>query len=116
MKRIYLDFNATTPIHPEVAEAMKPYLSEYFGNPSSSHWFGTTAKMAIEKARGQVARLLNCQTEEIIFTSGGSESNNMAIKGAAFANREKGNHIITSVRSEERRVGKECRSRWSPYH
>jgi len=97
MKRIYLDFNATTPIHPEVAEAMKPYLNEYFGNPSSSHWFGTTAKMAIEKARSQMANLLNCQPEEIIFTSGGTESNNMAIKGVALANREKGNHIIISV-------------------
>jgi len=97
MKMIYLDFNATTPIHPEVADAMRPYLNDYFGNPSSTHWYGTTAKMAIEKARSQVARLLNCQPEEIIFTSGGSESNNMALKGAAFANREKGNHIITSV-------------------
>lgn len=97
MERIYLDYNATTPVHPDVAAAMKPYLEVYFGNPSSSHWFGTTAKLALEKARGEVAKLLNCKNEEIIFTSGGSESNNMAIKGVAFAHKEKGNHIITST-------------------
>ena len=93
---IYLDYNATTPIDPEVAEVMKPFLNVYFGNPSSSHKFGMEAKMAVEKARAQVADLLNCKNEEVVFTSGGSESNNYAIKGAAFANRHKGNHIITS--------------------
>ncbi len=97
MKPIYLDYNATTPLHPEVIEAMRPYLEEHFGNPSSSHWYGVQTKMAVEKARKQVAELLNCDTDEIIFTSGGSESNNYAIKGAAFANRDKGNHIITSA-------------------
>jgi cysteine desulfurase len=96
MKPIYLDYNATTPIDPEVAEAIKPYLEEYFGNPSSSHWYGIRAKKAIEIARSQVADLLGCQPDEIIFTSGGSESNNYAIKGVTFANRIKGNHIITS--------------------
>jgi len=95
-KPIYLDFNATTPIDPEVADAMKPFLFEYFGNPSSSHSYGIQTKSAIEEARKQVAELLNCQQDEVIFTSGGSESNNMAIKGVAFANRGKGNHIITS--------------------
>jgi cysteine desulfurase NifS/selenium donor protein len=97
MRPIYLDYNATTPVDAEVAEAMRPYLEEYFGNPSSSHWYGTQAKKAIEKARKQVANLLNCQPDEVTFTSGGTESNNYAIKGSASANRHKGNHIITST-------------------
>ena len=97
MKPIYLDYNATTPIDPEVAEAMRPYLFEYFGNPSSSHWYGIQTKKAVDEARRQVANLLHCNPEEVVFTSGGSESNNYAIKGTAFANREKGNHIITST-------------------
>ncbi len=97
IKPIYLDYNATTPIDPEVAEAMLPYLNEYFGNPSSSHRFGMQAKRAVEKARNQIAELLDCQTYEIIFTSCGTESNNYALKGAAFINRSKGNHIITST-------------------
>ena len=97
MKPIYLDYNATTPIDPEVAEAMRPYLYEHFGNPSSSHWYGIQTKRAVEEARRQVAALLHCSPEEVVFTSGGSESNNYAIKGTAFANREKGNHIITSA-------------------
>jgi cysteine desulfurase len=91
-----LDYNATTPIDPEVAEAIQPYLLEFFGNPSSSHWYGAQTKKAIESARSQVADLLDCQPDEIIFTSGGSESNNYALKGIAFSNRIKGNHIITS--------------------
>jgi len=97
MKPIYLDYNATTPIDREVAEDMKPYLEEHFGNPSSLHWYGIQAREAIEKARRQVADLLNCKPEEIIFTSGGTESNNFAIKGSAYANKHKGNHIITST-------------------
>ena len=96
MKPIYLDYNATTPIDPEVAEAMSPYLFERFGNPSSSHWYGVQAREAVEKARDQVASLLHCSPNEVVFTGGGSESNNYAIKGAAFANRGKGNHLITS--------------------
>ena len=96
MKPIYLDYNATTPIDPGVAEAMLPFIHEHFGNPSSSHIFGVTAKKAVEKARNQVAQLLHCKLDEVIFTSGGSEANNYAIKGAAFACRQKGNHIITS--------------------
>jgi len=96
MKPIYLDYNATTPIDPEVAEAMSPYLFEHFGNPSSSHWYGVQTKEAVEKARDQLANLLNCSPDEVVFTGGGSESNNYAIKGAAFANRDKGNHLITS--------------------
>ena len=97
MRPVYLDYNATTPIDPEVAEFMKPYLVDFFGNPSSSHWYGIQAKKAIDAARNQVADLLGCQPDEIIFTSGGSESNNYALKGAVFANRMKGNHIITSA-------------------
>ena len=95
-QRIYLDFNASTPIAPEVAEAMRPFLSEHFGNPSSQHWAGIPAKEAVERARQQVAKLLQCSPDEIIFTSGGSESNNHAIKGVFFTLREKGNHIVTT--------------------
>ncbi len=94
---IYLDYNATTPIAPEVAAAMRPYLESYFGNPSSVHAYGVKTKMAVEKARRQVAELINCEPSEIIFTSGGTESNNYAIKGIALANRHRGNHIITSA-------------------
>lgn len=97
MKPIYLDFNATTPIDPEVAEAMRPYLYERFGNPSSGHWYGAEARRAVEVARGQVADLLACTTGEIIFTSGGSESNNMVIQGVARQHRSRGRHIITSA-------------------
>ena len=93
---IYLDYNATTPVLKEVADSMRPFLTDLFGNPSSSHWYGSQTKKAIELARKQVASLLECQAEEIVFTSGGSESNNLAIKGVAFANKAKGNHIITS--------------------
>lgn len=95
-KPIYLDYNATTPHDPEVIAAMRPYLEEHFGNPSSSHWYGVQTKNAVENARRQVASLLNCQPDEIVFTSGGTESNNYAIKGIAFANQDKGNHIITT--------------------
>jgi len=95
-KPIYLDYNATTPIAPEVAEAMLPYLQEHFGNPSSSHWYGVQTKKAVEQARKQVANLLHCEADEIVFTSGGSESNNYAIKGYVFANQERGDHIITT--------------------
>ncbi len=93
---IYLDYNATTPIDPEVAEAMKPYLDIYFGNPSSSHQLGAQTKIAVEKARKQVAEMIGASSSEIIFTSGGTESNNYALKGTAFMNQHKGHHIITS--------------------
>ena len=97
MEPIYLDYNATTPIDPQVANAMMPFLKYQFGNPSSSHWFGIISKKAVLKARKQVADLINCKPEEIVFTSGGTESNNYALRGYAFANHHKGNHIITSV-------------------
>ncbi len=95
-KAIYLDYNATTPVDKRVADAMLPYLYEHFGNPSSSHMFGIEAKKGVERARAQIANMLGCKVDEIIFTSGGSESNNQAIIGTALANREQGNHIITS--------------------
>ena len=94
---IYMDNHATTPIAPEVLEAMMPYLTTHFGNASSTHPFGATAKDAVEKARHQVAELLGCSVEEIIFTSGATESDNLAIRGIAYACSEKGNHIITST-------------------
>jgi len=97
MKPIYLDYNATTPIDPEAAVAMRPCLDEVFGNPSSTHGYGLRAREVVEAARKQVAALLNGRAEEVIFTSGGTESNNHAIKGVAFANRARGNHIITSA-------------------
>lgn len=93
---IYLDYNATTPIAPEVAEEMLPYIQAHFGNPSSSYAIGRFNKEAIEKARMQVANLIAASPEEIIFTSGGTESNNHAIRGAVFANQHKGKHVITS--------------------
>jgi len=96
MEPIYLDYNATTPVDPLVVEAIRPFLDHYFGNPSSVHAYGIQSKNALEAARRQVAALLNAHTDEIIFTSGGTESNNFAIKGAAFARRSSGKHIITS--------------------
>ncbi len=82
---VYLDYNATTPVAPEVADAIEPYLREHFGNPSSSHIYGQRAKLAVEKARGEVATLIGAQPEEIIFTGCATESNNLAILGAARA-------------------------------
>lgn len=96
-KPIYLDHNATTPIDPEVARAMQPFLEQYFGNPSSVHLYGIQTKKAVEEARRQMAALLNCNPDEIVFTSGGTEANNYAIKGAAFQLRDRGNHIITTT-------------------
>ena len=96
MGKIYLDFNASTPIAPEVVESMRPFLAHHYGNPSSLHWASVPAKEAVEHARGQVARLLDCSPGEIVFTSGGTESNNHAIKGAFFAPRRRGDHIITT--------------------
>lgn len=93
---IYLDNSATTKIDEEVLKEMLPYLQENYGNPSSAYRIGRENKAIIENAREQVAKILNADTEEIYFTSGGSESDNMAIKGVAFANQDKGNHIITS--------------------
>ena len=97
MTGIYLDYNATTPIDPQVAQAMLPYIHDLFGNPSSGHGFGQAARQGVDRARNQVASLLGCSPCDLVFTSGGTEANNHAIKGAAFAHRHRGNHIITSA-------------------
>ncbi len=97
MSDIYLDYNATTPIDPQVAEVMLPYVHGLFGNPSSGHPFGLAARQGVDLARQQVAGLLGCYENDLIFTSGGTEANNHAIKGVAGAYRHRGNHIITSA-------------------
>lgn len=94
---IYLDYNGTTPHHPEVIAALRPYLESDFGNPSSNHCYGQQPRQAVKIAREQVAALLNCHPSEIVFTSGGTESNNHAIAGIARSMREKGRHIVTSA-------------------
>ena len=94
-KPVYLDYNATTPIDPAVRESMLPYLEEYFGNPSTAHAYGQPAKEAVERARQRVASLIGAALDEVIFTSGGSESDNHAIIGTALANSYRGKHIIT---------------------
>jgi len=94
--RIYLDFNASTSVAPEVIDAMKMVLEEPYGNPSSQHWAGNPAKQAIDKARMQVAELLGCKASEIVFTRGGSEANNHALKGVLFASGKAGAHIVTT--------------------
>src|ERR1043166_9528101 len=93
---IYLDFNATTPIAPAVAEAMQSAIDGPFGNPSSDHWAGHAAKEALETARAQIAGLLRCEPAEVVLTSGGTEANNLAIKGIVFA-RAAPAHIVTTV-------------------
>lgn len=95
-KLVYLDHAATTPLHPKALEAMLPYFSENYGNPSGIYALGQEARQAMDQARDTVADILCCKASEVVFTSGGTESDNAAIKGAAFALRDKGNHIITS--------------------
>ncbi len=97
MSRIYLDYAATTPVHPEVLKAMLPYFGDVFGNPSAIYSCGQEARGAVEEARGKVAGLIGARSEEIIFTSGGTEADNLALTGIAYANEAKGNHIITAV-------------------
>lgn len=94
-ERVYLDFNASTPIAPEADEAVRPFLTGHFGNPSNAHWAGAPAKAAVERARGQVAALLGASPSEIVFTSGGTESNNHALKGAYFAAGRDRDHFVT---------------------
>jgi len=108
IKPIYLDYNGTTPHDPEVIEAMRPFLETEFGNPSSSHWYGIKPKQAVETARRQVAGILNCRATEVFFTSGGTESNNHAIRGVARRFRENGNPARPG------RIGTRCR-RERPY-
>jgi cysteine desulfurase len=93
---LYFDHAATTPVHPRVREAMQPYLDDVFGNPSSIHGFGRRARMAMEKARDEIGAILGADPAQLVFTSGGTEADNMAIIGVAMANRERGKHIITS--------------------
>ncbi|QXE91807.1 cysteine desulfurase [Geomonas subterranea] len=97
MDPIYLDYNATTPVDPAVVDELLPFLTTHFGNPSSNHPYGTAGKEAVELARGRVAAALGCTPGEVIFTSGGTESDNQALIGTAFANRARGNHIIASA-------------------
>ncbi len=96
MKRIYMDYAATTPMHPDVAETMKPYFTDNFGNPSSIHSYGRDARKAIDAARDNIAAFIGARPDEIIFTSGGTEADNFALEGVAFANEKKGNHIIST--------------------
>ncbi|MGH7784827.1 MAG: cysteine desulfurase family protein, partial [Candidatus Binatia bacterium] len=96
-RRVYLDNSATTPVDPRVVEAMMPYLTEVYGNASSIHYFGQQARAAVDKARHQVAGLINARPNEIIFTSGGTESNNLAVRGLVEANNKYGRHVITSA-------------------
>jgi cysteine desulfurase len=96
VKRVYLDYAATTPTHPKVIEAMLPFFSEVWGNPSSIHVCGQEARSAVEEARGKVARLIGANSDEIFFTSGGTEADNWALKGITSANHSHSNHIITS--------------------
>lgn len=109
MEKIYMDHNATTPVDPRVLEAMLPYYKELFGNPSSStHDYGRLARVATEQAREKVASLIGAQPEEIVFTSGATEADNLAVKGVAWAKRDRGNHIITS-RVEHKAVLDTCK-------
>ena len=94
---IYLDYNATTPVDPAVAEAMLPFLTTHFGNPSSSHPYGARTRAAVEEARRQVAALLGAKAEEVVFTSGGTEGSNTVILGVARLLRSKGRHVVTSA-------------------
>jgi cysteine desulfurase len=96
MRRVYLDSNATTPVRPEVVAAMIPVFGGDYGNPSSIHWFGQQAKSLVDDARQQVARLIHAEPSEIVFVSGGTEADNLAIRGIAEAQKAKGRHIITS--------------------
>src|SRR3954453_13119255 len=96
-RRIYLDNSATTPVAPQVLDAMLPYLTEKFGNASSIHHFGQETKAAVDKAHHQIAGLINARPNEIVFTSGGTEANNLGIRGLIEANRQHGGHVITSA-------------------
>ncbi|MBI5555412.1 MAG: cysteine desulfurase NifS [Elusimicrobia bacterium] len=97
MKKRYFDYAATTPVHPEVIKAMRPYFDDIFGNPSSVHSFGQEAKTAITNARDSIAKVIHAKSEEIVFTSGGTEADNFTLSGVAEAMAKKGNHIITTT-------------------
>ena len=97
LRRVYLDNSATTPVEPSVLDAMMPYLTDTFGNASSIHYFGQAARAEVDRARHKVAALINSRPNEVVFTSGGTEANNLAIRGVLESNRKYGNHIITSA-------------------
>ena len=107
-KPIYLDYMATTPIDPRVAQKMIPYLNEFFGNPASKHYYGYQAQAAVEEARAQVAALVNCDSKSIIWTSGATEANNLALKGAAYFYSRQGKHIVTG-KTEHKSVLDPCK-------
>lgn len=109
MNPIYLDYNATTPVDPLVREAMLPYLGERFGNPSSIHSFGRAARVAVDEARDRVAELIGAEAASVVFTSSGSEANNLAIRGIAHARRDWGSHLVISA-VEHRSVRETCRA------
>src|SRR5918997_4355925 len=96
MRRVYLDKSATTPVDPRVVEAMLPYLTEKFGNASSVHFYGQEARAAIDRARREVAALVSARPNEIVFLSGGTEANNLALRGTLEANADRGRHLVTS--------------------
>ncbi len=96
MRKVYLDHNATTPVHPEVRKAIEPYLDDQFGNPSSIHWAGRDVRKGVEDARQEIASFFGCQPLEVVFTSSGTESDNLAVKGIAYRKGNAGKHIITS--------------------
>src|SRR4029453_10577298 len=105
---VYLDFHATTPVDPRVLDAMLPYFSDRFGNAASrQHGYGWDAQKAVDPARSQIADLIGASANEIVFTSGASESNNLAIKGVVHANRERGDHVITAA--TENKSGRDSR-------
>lgn len=108
MRRVYLDHAATTPAHPEMVKAMLPYFADAFGNPSSIYSYGQEAKGVVEEARTKVAELIGARSEEIVFTSGGTEADNLALVGVAYANERRGNHIITTS-IEHRAVLETCK-------
>lgn len=109
MTSVYMDYNATTPVDPRVLEAMMPYLTKVYGNPSSLHQYGREARMAMDKSRATIANLLNARESEICFMSGGTEANNLAIRGTAYQLKSRGNHIITSM-IEHKAVINTCKS------
>ena len=97
MNKVYLDYNASTPLAPEVIDAMSPLLTDFYGNPSALHWAGQPVKEKLKIARKQAAGLLSCSPEEVIFTSGGSEANNLALKGYYYKHLEKGKHMFMNM-------------------
>ncbi|MCR4310302.1 MAG: aminotransferase class V-fold PLP-dependent enzyme, partial [Deltaproteobacteria bacterium] len=108
MRRVYFDHNASTPVHPEVAAAVQPFLGELFGNPSSIHWAGRDVRKAVEDARAEIASFYGCRPLEVVLTSSGTEADNLAVKGVAYRPGNAGKHIVTS-RVEHPAIMNTCR-------